>query len=134
MIPEPYIEARDGPDALVAGFYLLPRRRAGRVDLPVRIWFGPPEDDEGVQLDRSPRWQVAVAGQVLDFWEPVRLGGITIAGLDDIWPACAAHPIDAGDYQYLLARQSWAAAHDPSDPFAVPGGRIDPMTAPLPFI
>lgn len=118
----------------MAGFYLLPRRRTGRVDLPVRIWFGPPEDDEGVQLDRSPRWQIAVAGKVLDFWEPLRLGGMTISGLDDVWPTCAAHPIDAGEYQYRLARQSWAAAHDPEDPFAVPGGRIDPMTAPLPFL
>ncbi|MBX9814054.1 MAG: hypothetical protein K2X76_05070 [Sphingomonas sp.] len=134
MIPDPLIQARASADGLVAGFYLLPRRRAGRVDLPVRIWFGPPEDEDGTPLDRSPRWQVAIAGTVLDFYEPVRLGGMTISALDDVWPACAAHPIDEADYRYRIARQDYAAAHDPEDPFGTPGARIDPMTARLPFL
>lgn len=132
MIPDPFIRARDGADAVREGFFLVIGARRQRVDMPVRIWFGPPTDEDGFELDRSPRWQIALCGMVLD--EPVTLGGLRIETLSDIWPACAAHEITRDEYDYRIARQSWAAAHDPLDPFGTPGGRIDPMTAPLPFL
>lgn len=132
MIADPFIREQSGPDRLIAGCYLISRQRADRVDMPVRIWFGPPLDEDGNALDRSYRWQVAVCGMVLD--EPARIGGITINDISDIWPTCASNPIGRDEYEFRLARASYAAANDPNDPFGTPGGRIDPMTAPLPFL
>ncbi len=132
IIADPWIRDRGGADALVEGHYLILRRRSGRVDMPVRIWFGPPIDDEGNELDRSPRWQVAICGTVID--EAMTIGGIFIETIADIWPACASEPITAEDYAFRIARQGWAAANDPDDPFGTPAGHIDPMTAPLPFL
>lgn len=133
MIPDPYLREQGVPDALVEGFYLIKRRRAGRIDMPVRIWFGAPLDEEGNELDRSHRWQIMVAGILLGD-EPLAIGGVTIAHLSDLWPACADEPIDRDEYDYRIERAAWAAQYDPTDPFATPGGRIDPMTAPLPFL
>jgi hypothetical protein len=126
------MSAMPGADALVEGYYLLKRRRAQRVDMPVRIWFGAPLDENGDELDRSPRWQVMIAGTLLGE-EPFWIGGLNIECLADLWPACAAEPIDLNEYEFRMARAEWAAEHDPLDPFGTPGGRIDPMTAPLPF-
>lgn len=133
MIPSPFLREQGGPDALIEGHYLIQRRRSNRVALPVRIWFGRPLDEDGVELDRSPRWQVMVANTLLDT-DPVFVGGRMIESLSDIWPACAAEPIDEADYRYRVERAEWAAAYDPADPFGTPSGKIDPLTAPLPFI
>ena len=136
MILDPFIREREGADGLVEGYYLIQRRMARRVDVPVRIWFGPPleRDDDGkwVEMDRSPRWQINIAGELLED-EPFRFGNVWIDELGDFWPQCATCPIDQADYDYRVERQSWAAQYDPDDPFATPGGRIDPMTARLPF-
>lgn len=132
IIDEPWVRARGGADALVEGYYLILRRRANRVDMPVRIWFGAPIDENGEELDRSPRWQLAVCGMLID--APVKIGGIWIESIADVWPGCAAAPITAADYAFRIARQGWAAANDPGDPFGTPAGHIDPMTAPLPFL
>lgn len=129
MIPKPFIRERDGADALVEGSYLI--RRAGRVDVPVRVWFGAPLDETGQELDRSPRWQVQVGFQLLE-QEPVVVGGIRIVNLDDIWPACARLPIDKDEWKHRLERAEWAAEYDPDDAHAEIGGRVDPMTARLP--
>lgn len=123
-----------GPDGLAGGLFLIQRHRANRVDIPVRIWWGPPADPEtGELLDRSPRWRIHLAGTEFD-GEPVRLGNITIYAVTDFWPTCATAPIDEREYAYRLERQAWAAIYDPDDPFATPGGRVDPMTATLPFM
>lgn len=132
IIPDPWVRDRDGADALCEGHYLIQRRRSDRVDMPVRIWFGPPIDEDGAELDRSPRWQLAICGVVID--TPTRIGGIWIETIADVWPACASEPITPDDYAFRIARQSWAALNDPDDPFGTPAGRIDPMTAPLPFL
>lgn len=131
MIDDPFRRVQDGADALVEGYYLIQRRRARRVDIPVRVWFGAPRDpDTGEELDRSPRWQITLAGAAFD--EPLTLGGITFSAVTDFWPACALEPIDAADHDFRVERAAWAQQHDPDDALATPGGRIDPMTARLP--
>jgi hypothetical protein len=132
MVPDPFIRHPTGADALVEGYYLIQRRRSGRVDLPVKVWFGPPVDEDGIEMDRSWRWQVRVGG--LDLDEPTRVGSLRINSLDDIWPACAVNPIDKAEYDYRIERAAWAAENDPDDPFGTDSGIIDPMTAPLPFL
>ena len=133
MIVDRFFRKQPGTDALVEGYYLLQRRRAQRVDMPVHIWFSPPPDPiTGDRLDRSPRWQVKVAGVLLDH-EPVRIGGIQFNDIADLWPACAQEPITRAEYEFRMQRQEWATLYDPDDPFGTPGAKIDPMTAPLPF-
>jgi hypothetical protein len=129
MIPDPFVPERTGADPLIEGYYLM--RRAGRVDVPVRIWFGPPADPEtGEELDRSPRWQIQVGFQLLDE-EPMRIGGIWIEDLTDIWPACAKVTVDEAEWRYRLERAEWAGNYDPNDALGELGGRIDPMTCTL---
>lgn len=132
MIPEPYIRAREGADGLVQGYYLL--RREGRIEVPVRIWYGPPEDpDTGEALDRSPRWQVEVFGiDASDPDAPALLWGREITSLDEIWPAAAKLPIDRAEYLYRVERAEWAEQHDRADPFGSKYGRIDPLTISMP--
>lgn len=130
MIPDLYHRDQMGADALRAGYYLIRRDRAGRVPLPVRIWFGPPLED-GFELDRAPRWQVMVAGRLLD--EAGDYGGLSVDTLSDIWPLCARWPIDADEYRYRTELAAWAAEHDPNLPHGTATGRIDPMTVALPF-
>lgn len=131
MIDEPFLREQGGADALVEGYYLIQRRRARRVDIPVRIWFGAPTDpDTGEALDRSHRWQIEIAGHA--FIEPLTLGGITFSAVTDFWPGIALEPIDATDYRFRLERAAWSQQHDPDDAMATPGGRISAMTATLP--
>lgn len=133
MIPDPFIKAREGADALVPGYYLIRRDRQCRVPLPVRIWWGPPLDpDTGEEMDRSPRWQVAIAGQLVGEDE-IRVGESVYRGLDDFWPKCMAHPISEPDYQHRLERAHWAGLYDPNDPFGDTSAKIDPLTVTLPF-
>lgn len=132
MIVDRYTLAQGGAAPLVEGHYLLNLTRAGRVSIPVRIWFGPPLDPETrEEMDRAPRWQIQVGFQLLDD-EPLDIGGIRISELDDVWPRVARNPIDAVDWQYRLERAEWAADNAPADPFSLLGGRIDPMTCELP--
>jgi len=59
MIPDPHIRERGGADPLIEGYYLIRLDRARRVSVPVRVWYGPPNDPEtGEPLDRSHRWQI----------------------------------------------------------------------------
>lgn len=131
MIDEPFLREKDGADALVEGYYLIQRRRARRVDIPVRIWFGAPLDPEtGEEMERSHRWQIEIAGVPFD--EPLAFGGITFAAVTDFWPACACEPIDRTDYIFRIERAAWAQEHDPQDALGTPGGKINPMSARLP--
>jgi hypothetical protein len=133
MIPDIYLYEQPGADRLIEGFYLIQRRRAERVDIPVRIWFGPPLDEEtGEPLDRSWRWNIQIAGMSLGEDE-IRVGGLNVSNLSDFWPACARDEIEQSEYDDRIALAAWAAEHAPDDAFATPGGRIDPMTARLPF-
>lgn len=133
MIADPFICDQTGPEALRAGYYEIQRWRSNKVPLPVRIWFGVPADPlTGEPLDRSPRWQIAVGGVLLD-GDPVIIGGATFAELSDVWPRCGRHPISADDHDYMVGRAAWAASHDPLDPYGSDSGRIDPITARLPM-
>ncbi len=131
MIDEPFLREQDATDALVEGYYLVQRRRARRVDIPVRIWFGAPIDpDTGEEMDRSPRWQIEIAGEAFD--EPLTIGGVTFLAVSDFWPAIAREPIDEIEYRFRIERALWAQQHDPDDALANPGGRISAMSATLP--
>lgn len=134
MIPDPFIRERGGADPLIEGFYLIRLDRSRRVSVPVRVWFGPPADpDTGDELDRSPRWQVQVGFQLLEEEAlPLRIGGVWIQDLSDVWPSCATDPIDEIDWRYRLERAEWATDHAPEDAYSQLGGRIDPMTCVLP--
>ena len=132
MIPDPFIHERGGADPLIEGYYLVALHMAGRVSIPVRVWFGAPVDAEtGDELDRSPRWQIQIGFQLLED-EPLRIGGIWFRDLSDVWPTCQKNPIDAVDWQYRLARAEWATDNDEADSYSQLGGRIDPMTCTLP--
>ena len=131
MIDEPFVREQGGADALVEGFYLIQRRRARRVDIPVHIWWGPPLDpDTGEEMDRSPRWQIELAGALFD--QPLTFGGITFTAISDFWPAVGREPISEVDYRFRVSRAAWAQEHDPDDALGSPGGRINPMSARLP--
>lgn len=107
------------PAGPVEGFYL--HRRPECVDMPVHCWFGSPLDPHtGEPMDRSPRWQLMLAGEILEEW-------------DRVWPRCLNLPIDQAEYDYRMARIDWARAAEPDDPFGAVDGRIDLKTAPLPF-
>lgn len=129
----PYSRQQPGVDAVEEGYYLL--RREGRVDVPIRIWFGWPLDPETNELlERSPRWMVEINGDLAgDPDAPARIDGRPIESLVGIWPECRRWPTDRADYEYRVDRARFAQQHDPSDPFA-DAGRVDPMTAPLPFL
>lgn len=129
MIRDRFNPRQTGTDALVAGYYLIERQ--GRVAVPVRIWFGAPEED-GEPLDRSPRWQLQVGHMLIDDEEPLRVGGVWINDISDIWPAVARCPTDEADWRYRLDRSEWAQAYDQNDAFADLGSKIDPMTVTLP--
>jgi hypothetical protein len=126
---EPVVSGGDAGDAFVAGLYLHLRR--GSVSLPVAVWFGPPvdlENDEPV-MDRSPRWQISIADKLLGD-ERVQDAPATVL---EVWPRALASPIDQAEYDYRMDRIHHARAHNPNDPFGHPRGRIDFLTAELPF-
>lgn len=113
----------EGADAPRAGFYSLERK--GKVALPVRIWFGPPEDS-----DRGPRWQMMVGDRLID--ESTREHDWDLEW-DDVWPQCAKSPIPEPEYRYRLARIAHAKTDGAqSDPWRRRTGKIDLLTAPIP--
>ena len=134
MIADPFLRERGGADGLVEGYYLL--RSAGRVDIPIRIWFGAPLDpDTGELLDRSPRWQVRVYGiDASDPEYPPLIYGRPMEKIEDVWPKCARWPTSEADYRYRVERAEWAEQYDAADPFGTKSGKVDHMTAPLPFM
>ncbi|QTH19631.1 hypothetical protein HRJ34_14735 [Rhizorhabdus wittichii] len=148
LVQFPYSRQQPGVDAVEEGYYLL--RREGRVDVPIRIWFGWPLDPETNELlDRSPRWQIEINGILAgDPDEPAYIDGRPVLTLEGIWPDCRKHPIVPGldgldeherrdrerrEYEFRVARAEHARTWDANDPFAT-AGRIDPMTAPLPGV
>lgn len=111
--------AHGDPAGPIEGFYL--HRRRGCVDMPVKVWFGPPTDPEtGDVMDRCFRWQMSLAGDLLEDW-------------DRVWPRCAGEVIDQAEYEYRMARIVYAREEDPDDPYGAVDGQIDLFTAPLPF-
>lgn len=131
MIPDPFVRDRCGADPLIEGYYLLRAGRGTRVDIPVRVWFGAPLDDDGEELDRSHRWQIQVGFQLLEEL-PMRVGAVWFNEVTDVWPTCLRWPIDEAEFRFRLERASWAGNYDPNDPHGTIGGRIDPMTCTLP--
>jgi hypothetical protein len=136
MIVDMFNPAPDGADALEEGCYLFRRGPSGRIDIPLRIWFGPPQNPDAVDappLDRSPRWQVEINGGLYgDPDQPVFIGNHPVETLVGIWPNAKLRPTTREDYDYRVARADHAALYDADDPFAITGGRVDPMTSTLP--
>lgn len=126
---------QDGPDGLQAGYFLLPMRRSDRVDVPIRIWFGPPEDPDepGAYLDRGHAWHIEINGiEAGDPDNPACIAGRPIEHLDEIWPRAKAFPITADDYAFRVARADHAEQWDENDAFGGTGRKIDPLTVTLP--
>ncbi len=114
-------------DGFRAGHYL--HRRRGHVDMPVIVWFGPPLDlENGGEMDRSPRWQVTIAGVLLTEDERVAPGDC-MARLDDVWPRVLGGAHDQGEIDYRQARVDYGRRNDPEDPYAHRRGRVDLLTA-----
>jgi hypothetical protein len=125
-----FVRDAGDPDGFVEGDYLHNRR--GHVAMPVRVWWGPPLDPEnGGVMDRSPRWNVTIAGDSLieDERQP---DFVPIARLDDVWPRCRGGATDRGETAYRQARVEYARAADDLDPFGHPQGRLDLLTATIP--
>jgi len=123
-----FIPTSDDADAPREGLYQWVR--AGCVPRAVRVWFGLPSDPlTGEPLDRSPRWQLAIDGAVIDGTET----GPWAAGWADVWPLVADAPIGRAEYEYLVARWLHGERVDHREPFGRRGGRVDLMTAPLAF-
>jgi len=132
VIPDPHIRERHGADALVEGYYEIDLSRAGRVNIPVRVWFGQPLDPVTLEpLERSERWQVQVGFSALHD-EPLEFAGIRIETLSDVWPTVHKNPISRQKWSHMLERSEWAASYDDQDPFAEFGGKIDPFNCSLP--
>lgn len=109
-------------DGFVEGYYA--HRRRGHVMLPVRVWWGPPDG-----LDRSPRWQISVAGVILDD----ETAGRALARREDVWPRCQEQPISEAEFRYLQARIDHAREHSPTDPYGDHRGKVDLLNAKDPF-
>lgn len=115
-------------DGLVEGDFLHARRR--HVSLPVRVWYGPAADLDGEgEMDRGWRWQVSVAGIILDD----ERAGEAMATFADVWPRCQGQRVAAPETAYRQARIEHAREHDFNDPFGHPRGQIDLFTATPPF-
>lgn len=104
-------------DEPVAGFYMT-KLSKGAAFSAVRIWHGfsiDPATGEEVQ-ERSSFWQCEINGQRVP--------------LERAWPSCAREPIDAAEYERILARNltldEASAFYDVRQP-------IDIGTAPPPF-
>lgn len=101
--------------------------------MPVRVWWGPPRDVEhGGVMDRSPRWNVELAGESLV--EDDRGAVSAIAALDDVWPRCRGVDVGAGETDYRQARRNYAQVRDANDPFGSRQGRLDLLTATIPHL
>ncbi len=97
----------------VAGWYATQLRSRGVV-CAVRLWFGPPKDPvTGEVMDRSHRWQAEVNEEYIEF--------------TDVWPKCAAEPIDDAEAQRLINRARWARENAPESAYANPRKPYDPM-------
>lgn len=141
MIPDLFNPHPDGVDALEQGFFMLSMSRSGRVSVPIRVWFGPPEDPDTrhlrigarLKLDRSWRWQIEINGVLAgDPDTPAYIAGRPIETLEGIWPEAKANPIDQAEYEYRVARADYAERWDENDPYGGTGARVDPLTATLP--
>lgn len=79
---------------------------------PVKIVFGPPNDpDTGEPLDRSPRWQCFIRGELYP--------------MSRVWPWCGRWPIEEPEYRYLMALKGWADEHALGAPEANPRAAVD---------
>jgi hypothetical protein len=141
MIEIMFHPVQAGADALTVGFFLLKKRRGGRVDVPVRVAFSPPPDPDAPgplidrpALDRSPRWMVEINGVLFgDPDNPVCIAGREVTTLEGIWPEAKAHPSTEEEYRYRVARADHAELYDDRDPFGGTAAYVDPLTATLPM-
>lgn len=116
------------PDIPTPGVYTTRLVKRG-IQVPVRIYFGPPIID-GVMQDRSPRWCVLINGTSART-ERDKDGNAMCRvphDLDSVWPFCAINPITRREYRFLLRRVAWARTHAPAHPAARPREPINVRT------
>lgn len=84
-----------------------------------KVWYGAPTDPEtGEELDRSPRWQVWIGGELQD--DPFRV--VMLVGNVGY---VKGEEIDEAEYAHLLSVRAWAVEHSPQSPEANPRAPID---------
>ncbi|MGH7746567.1 MAG: hypothetical protein ACREQ5_17675 [Candidatus Dormibacteria bacterium] len=110
------------PDTPVTGYYRTKLVRGG-VFVPVKLWWGAPIDPEDYSqtLDRSPRWQALVDGELF-------MGNVL-----DVWAFCAGRQISEAEYRFMVARASHARTYDTGHPSAEPRRPVDFNRIPLVF-
>jgi hypothetical protein len=105
-------------DAPIAGLYKM-RLRSGGVFVGISIRFGPARDPlTGEELDRSYFWHAEANGAPID--------------MEEVWPRCAADPIDQAEADYLATLQDWGRETGHAA-LADPRKRLDPLNSPLLF-
>ncbi len=115
-------------DGLIPGTYVL--RRRGHVDLAVQVSYGPPADlEHGGDMDRSPRWEITLAGHIMGD----ERGPKSIVKFEDVWPRALGFDTPHAEAAYLQARRDHAIKHSPTDPFGHRRGKVDLLTAKVPF-
>lgn len=114
------------PGDPIPGLYKL-RLVKGGPYVAAKITWGPPLDPiDGTVLDRAPRWNAFLDGELIGEPGPCPHK----SGAFRIWPA---HSIDQAEYDYMIAISKWAKANAPNDPAANPTKPLDPLTTPIPF-
>lgn len=122
--PDPLVPAMNNGDP-IPGLYRI-RLVKGGPWVAARIVYGPPLDPiDGTELDRAPRWQCWIDGEMIGADPDPHA-----AGAYRIWPA---HQVSQAEYDHMVAVSKWAKEHSPRDPAANPTRPIDPLTAPIPF-
>ena len=104
----------------VAGLYRVRLAKEPAPWCPLRIWQGFGLDPETRQeLERGWLWRAELYEREVDVWR--------------FWPYCAADPIPASEYQYMLALHRHATKHEPHLPEASPRQTVDYNTLTFQF-
>lgn len=102
-------------DTPQAGFFKRRFVRGGPW-VPVRLWFGAPNDPvTGEELERGHRWQAEVRGELVTD-ETLVL---------EAWIACAGNPITEAEYDDMLNKIEHAETRDQRLPEYKPDQKVD---------
>lgn len=113
----PEYERRDTPipDEPCPGFFQCKLVKGG-IFVPARIWLEQDVGEDGELLGAELRCEVN--GEPADPF--------------DKWSYLCGEPISEAQFNYLTARNRWAAWHAPHEPAANPRKPIDWLTLPVP--
>ncbi len=103
-----------------AQFYAV-RLVKGGPRVPCKIWYGGPIDPlTGEEMDRSPRWQVWLSGELQD-----DISNVILHFEPDGTPIVKGEEIDAVEHEYLLQLREYAVTYDATLPEAEPTKPVD---------